>query len=199
MSAPTSPSRPTPASSTRLLAAGAAIAIALGVGGVTLARRGHGGRGLLGLLTQGAGDLHGARAARHPFVAVGAVANNSGVGGDEMRTAAESGIQDALSSSTDVTTTQGGASNQRSAHAVARGHQLDANIQSIRPGNNSVRIQVSIVVSSYPGREYEFESASAITITGGSATSPAAQADGVRTAMRSATQSAITQMLAGVP
>ncbi len=184
----------------RWVAVGVALSVALGAGGVMVARRGHGVRGLFAFLTQSSGDLHGARGrAARPYVGVGGVANNSGAGGDELREAATAGIQDALAGSTDVATGPTGAGAQRGARGGGRGHFIDANIQSIRPGTNSVRIGVSIVVSTYPGRQYEFESASAITITGGSATTPAAQADGVRTAMRSATQRAIQQMVAGVP
>jgi hypothetical protein len=197
---------PTPPNSARktlpirsVAVAGAALALVVGAGGIYAARRAHAG-GLLAFLSQGTGDLGRMQArGRQLYISMGTVANNSGAGGDDVRGAAQSGIQEALASSSGITTTPPSASASRGARTVVRGHVFDANVQSIRPGNNSVRIQVSIVVSTYPGREYEFESSSAITITGGSATTPAAQADGVRTAMRSATQRALQQLEAGVP
>ncbi len=197
----TAPNKPSSNSRNTTLLAGAALALVLGTGGMYAVRRAHGVRGMLALITSGTGDLNGVRGAhgRRTYISIGAVANNSGTGGDELRTSAQSGIQEALDANDSVTTEAPTAAASRGARNVARGHVFDANVQSIRVGDNSVRIAVSVVVSSYPGRAYEFESSSAITITGGSATNPSARADGVRTAMRSATRSALQQIAAGVP
>jgi hypothetical protein len=174
-------------------------AAALMVSGVGLYAHRHG--GLLAMISRSGDDLGGLRGGRgrRPFVGVGSVSNNSGVGGDDLRTAAREAIDGALQASDVVTTAEASSGGQRGARVRGRGHFLDANIQSIRPGNNSVRVEVSVVVSSYPGRAYEFESSSAITITGGSATTPAAQTDGVRRAMESATRQAVNQIAQGVP
>jgi hypothetical protein len=127
--------------------AGAALALVVGAGGLYGVRRAHGARGLLALITQGTDDLGGLHArGRQTYISVGAVANNSGAGGDDVRGAAQAGIQEALGADNSVTTNPPTSSGSRGARTVVRGHVFDANVQSIRPGNNSVRIQVSVVV-----------------------------------------------------
>ncbi len=128
-----------------------------------------------------------------PYVAVASVGNSSGVGGPALQEAAQHGIEEALTQSPDVTTTAPPAAASRGARGAARGHWFDANIQSVQATGDRARVQVSIVVSSYPGRSYEFESSSTVTVTG-AGSSPAALAQGVRAAMAAATRQAIAQM-----
>ncbi len=77
-----------------------------------------------------------------------------------------------------------------------RGHFFDPVIQSVQPRGNGVRVSVSIAVSTYPGRVFEFDSQSTITITGGSGAGTATQADAVRRATESATNRAVNQLSA---
>ncbi len=92
-----------------------------------------------------------------------------------------------------MTTTPPAGGAARGARGAARGHVLDANVQSIAAAGPNTRIEVSIVVSSFPGRAYEFESTSAVTLVGAAAT-PEAVAMDVRRAMRAATLQAVDQV-----
>jgi hypothetical protein len=110
-------------------------------------------------------------------------------------------LQNALSSRGEVVLHQGnaaaGQSTMRSRHLT--GHFFDANIQSIQPRGNGVRASVSIAVSTFPGRVYEFESQTAITISGGSGDSQQVEDDAVRRAMESAASRAVQQLMQTPP
>ena len=84
----------------------------------------------------------------------------------------------------------------RGARAVSRGggHVLDANVLRVVRGPGRVLVEASVVVSSMPGRAYEFASASTITLTGDVADTDEGLHDAVRRAMRSATTHAVDQM-----
>lgn len=127
------------------------------------------------------------------FFSVGSVTNHAATTGAAIDAAAQAGVAGALAERTEVTTTAPAAGASRGARGAARGHVLDANVQSVTTAGATTRIEVSIVVSSYPGRAYEFESTSAVTLVGTGAT-PEAVAMGVRRAMRSATMQAVDQV-----
>ncbi len=70
-------------------------------------------------------------------------------------------------------------------------HQFDVNVQSVTQQANGVRVAVSIVVSTYPGRAYEFDASSTVTVSGGADPRQGA----ISTAMNSAVNRALTQVL----
>jgi|GEM_PF-3146081 len=127
------------------------------------------------------------------YVSVGSVTNHAATTGPALDAAAQEGVTSALAERTEVTTSPTPSGASRGARVTARGHVLDANVQSITAAGGNTRVEVSIVVSSHPGRAYEFESTSAVTLVGAAAT-PDAVAMGVRRAMHSATMRAVDQM-----
>jgi hypothetical protein len=140
-------------------------------------------------------DVLSGRGARNSpiFVSVGSVTNHARTTGPALDAAAQEGVASALAERTEVTTAPPSSGAARGARVAARGHVLDANLQSITVAAGSTRVEVSIVVSSHPSRAYEFESTSTVTLVGTDAT-PDAVAMGVRRAMRSATMRAVDQM-----
>lgn len=131
------------------------------------------------------------------LVGVGTVNNQSGIRAGQLSQVAQDALRTALQGRGEVVLHAGNAS-QGSATMRQRhlaGHFFDANIQSLQPRGNGVRASVSIAVSTYPGRVYEFESQTAITISGGSGDSQAVEDDAVRRAMESATNRAIQQLM----
>jgi hypothetical protein len=163
----------------KVIAAGltGALVLALAVGAMNA-------RGIDASALLGAIGARGGRAA----LSVGAVTNHSGVGGDALRGAAEAGLRDALGGGGDPAPSARGARVQR------RGHVLDANVVRVERGAGRVRVEASVVVSTLPGRSYEFASTSAITLTGDRAGSDETMAEATRRAMRSAAEHAITQL-----
>jgi hypothetical protein len=131
------------------------------------------------------------------LVGLGTVNNQSGVRGAQLSQIAQQALQSSLQSHVEVVLHSGsaaqGSSTMRQRHLT--GHFFDANIQSLQPRGPGVRAQVSIAVSTYPGRVYEFESQTAITISGGSGASQSVEDDAVRRAMESAANRAIQQLL----
>jgi hypothetical protein len=184
------PSPDTSPRHTRWILAGAALAVALALGaGVFTARRFRTDASGLAVISAsvGRGRL---------YVGVGDVVNNAGTGGGTLQGAAREGIDQALTERAEVSTGAPAAGAQRGARGVsARGHFLDASIQSVQSSGGSTRVQVSVVVSSFPGRVYEFESTSTVTLTGDTAGTPENVAAGVRRAMHTATTRAVDQML----
>jgi len=164
------------------------LALSLLAGGWALASRSFDPSALLG-------SIQGARGARTP-VAVGAVANAAGVGGDAALAAARQGIDDALAARATVSRVGLAEPASRGARAVSRGggHVLDANVLRVVRGPGRVLVEASVVVSSTPGRAYEFASASTIILTGDVADTDEGLRDAVRRAMRSATTHAVDQM-----
>jgi hypothetical protein len=124
------------------------------------------------------------------------VANAAGVGGDAALAAARQGIDDALAARATVSRVGLAEPASRGARAVSRGggHVLDANVLRVVRGPGRVLVEASVVVSSMPGRAYEFASASTITLTGDVADTDEGLRDAVRRAMRSATTHAVDQM-----
>ena len=131
------------------------------------------------------------------LVGLGTVNNQSGVRGSALSEIAQTALQGALQTHGEVVLQSGnaaaGAAAIRTRHL--QGHFFDANIQSLQPRGNGVRASVSIAVSTYPGRVYEFESQTAITISGGSGDSQTVEDDAVRRAVESAANRAIQQLL----
>ncbi len=167
----------------------AASLLTLGAGVATAVALSHT-RGDIGAVisSQGAG--------RQVFVGLGAVVNNAGVGGPALTSTAHDAIAAALAGRADVTTTPPTGATQRGARARGpQGHVFDANIQAVRASAESVQASVSIVVSTSPGREYEFESTSSVTLSGPSAATPEGQSDCVRRAMTRAAQRAVDQIV----
>lgn len=135
------------------------------------------------------------------LIGVGRVNSQAGAGGAQLVNAAQDALQRALQNNGNVVFHNG---NAQAAQRIMRaqrlqGHFFNANIQSVQQTGAGVRVAISIAVSSYPGRVYEFESTSALTITGGSANSAQAQEDAVRRAIESAVNRAVNQLLQGVP
>lgn len=174
----------------RWILAGAALGAAFALGaGVFTARRFRTDANGLAVISASVGR-------GRMYVGVGDVVNNAGTGGGSLQGAAREGIDQALTERSEVSTGAPAAGAQRGARGVsARGHFLDASIQSVQSSGGSTRVQVSVVVSSYPGRVYEFESTSTVTLTGDAAGAPENVAAGVRRAMHTATTRAVDQML----
>lgn len=155
--------------------------------------------GLLGV-SLGAAFVHGVRTGRvdlaalagtigrtareNPRVLVGAVTNSAGLGGDEVVTAARRGIDEALAATPLAARARG----------RATGHVLDATLVRFERAPGRLRAEASVVVSTHPGRRYEFASSSAVTLTGASAEGERALADGATRAMRSAVAHALSQV-----
>jgi hypothetical protein len=126
---------------------------------------------------------------------VGSVNNQSGVRGNQLSRVAQEAMRNALQQRGQVRVHTGAlaVAQQIMRQQRLRGHSFDANIQSVQSRSNGVRAAVSIVVSSYPGRVYEFESSTAITISGGSG-GPQVEEDAVRRAIESAANRAVDQL-----
>jgi hypothetical protein len=135
------------------------------------------------------------------LVGLGNVNNQSGVRGSQLSQVAQQALQQALQNNSSVMLHRGSAAAGQSAIRSQHlsGHFFDANIQSLQPRGNGVRASVSIAVSTYPGRVYEFESQTAITISGGAGDSQSVEDDAVRRAIESAANRAIQQLMQGVP
>lgn len=130
------------------------------------------------------------------LVGVGRVNNQSTQQAPALAQAGEAALRNALGRRHEVVVHTGAVSAAQSAMRAQslHGHFFDANIQQVQASANSVRVAVSILVSTYPGRVYEFESSSTITIVSSSASNPDTQADAVRRAIESATDRAVTQL-----
>ena len=176
-----------------LIAGGVALACAALGAGVFAAKA---------LVARGTGDMLQVLSARpggeRVFVNVGSVTSHASVTGSAVEQPAADAIRAALGERAEVTTEAPAArSAARGARGSARGHTLDANVQSIQTTGDTTRVTVSIVVSSYPGRAYEFESSTTVTLLGGAGATPEGITTGVRRAMRSATLHAVDQMVQG--
>lgn len=133
----------------------------------------------------------GARGGAGGNITVGAVANGSGVGGELVLDAARQGLNSALSRA------QGdGPEAARGARVQRRGHVFDANVVRVERAEGRVRVEASVVVSTLPGRRYEFASTSAVTLTGPGASGDSGAADAARRAMSSAASHALEQLSA---
>jgi len=135
------------------------------------------------------------------LVGVGTVNNQSGVRGQQLSQVAQAALQNALQNRAEVVVHSGSAAQAQSAIRQRRltGHYFDANIQSLQPRGSGVRAAVSIAVSTYPGRAYEFEASTTVTISGGSSNSQTTEEDAVRRAIEAAANRAIQQLLQGSP
>ncbi len=135
------------------------------------------------------------------LVGLGTVNNQSGIRAGALSQVGQEALRTALQGRGEVVVHAGsaaqGSATMRQRHLA--GHFFDANIQSLQPRGNGVRASVSIAVSTYPGRVYEFESQTAITISGGSGNSQAVEDDAVRRAMESAANRAIQQLMQAPP
>lgn len=139
------------------------------------------------------GSINGLNSAR-PAVAVGAVANGAGIGGDDVVAAARAGLDDGLAGRTTATPRAPAASRGARVLAGRGGHVIDANVVRVARGPGRVTVEASVVVSSMSGRAYEFSSSSTITITGDAADTDDGLRDAVRRATRSAATHAVDQM-----
>lgn len=166
---------------TRWLVVGVLSALGLAGGAWAMHARGIDPGALLGAI--------GARGASRVTITVGAVANGSGVGGQPVLDAARRGVSET------VARAQGGASSgAMGARVTRRGHVFDANVVRVERGPGRVRVEASVVVSTLPGRRYEFASTSAITLTGPGADGDPGLTDATRRAMASATNHALEQL-----
>jgi hypothetical protein len=143
------------------------------------------------------GSITGVGAAR-ATVAVGAVANGAGVGGDDVVTAARLGLDDALAGRAGVARVSLPVGASRGARVVGgrNDHVIDGTVSRVVRAPGRVLVEASVVVSSMPGRVYQFASSSTITLTGAAADTDDGLHDAVRRAMRSATTHAVDQMTA---
>lgn len=167
------------------------LALSLAVGAWAFSGQGVDARSLLGSI----GGARGARAT----VAVGAVANGAGVGGDEVVAAARLGLDDALSTRDNVSRVALPTTAARGARMVGggrNGHVIDGTVSRVTRAPGRVLVEASVVVSSMPGRVYQFGSSSTITLTGSTADTDEGLRDAVRRAMRSAATHAVDQMTA---
>ncbi len=178
---------PSPARSYAPFIAGASlVAISLAGGGWALTSRAIDPSALLGSIN----GLGGSR----PAVAVGAVANGAGVGGDAVVAAARAGLDDGLSGRTTATPQPSAAARGARVLRPRGGHVIDANVVRVVRGPGRVTVEASVVVSSMPQRAYEFSSSSTITLTGSVADTDDGLRDAVRRATRSAATHAVDQM-----
>ena len=167
-----------------LIAAAALVSLGLSVGAAALSPRFVDPSALLGAIT----------GAARPAVAVGAVANGAGVGGDAVLSAARRGLDDALANVPRAPLP--GAARGARVLGGRNGHVFDANVVRVVRAPGRVLVEASVVVSSLPGRAYQFASSSTITLTGATADTDEGLNDAVRRAMRSAATRAVDQMSA---
>ena len=181
--------RPSTASHAPWIAGAAFFALSLAGGALALSRGAVDPNVLLG-------SIHGTGAAR-ATVSLGAVANGSNVGGDAVLSAARAGVDEALSSRADVALA-GAAPASRGARVVGgrNAHVLDVNVVRVVRSPGRVLVEASVLVSSMPGRAYQFSTDSTVTLTGGVADSDEGLADTTRRAARAATDRAVAQMTA---
>lgn len=113
----------------------------------------------------------------------------------------QSSVQRALEGALDArgeVVRHSGSSSQASSTIRSRhlrgAHQFDVNVQSVSQAGAGYRVAISIVVSSYPGRAYEFDASSTVTVSGGA--DP--QQGAINTAMNSVVNRALTQVLASI-
>ncbi|MDP3279318.1 MAG: HEAT repeat domain-containing protein [Deltaproteobacteria bacterium] len=126
--------------------------------------------------------------------------NVQAAGGATFQRIAQEALEQALDRRGEVVRHRGAAAAARTVIRTQRlrgAHQFDANLQSITPQGNGVRVAVSIVVSSFPGRAYEFDASSTITVSGGTP-GIEGQRGAVATAMQSVVNRALTQVLASM-
>ncbi len=138
-----------------------------------------------------------AGAAPSILVAAGRVNLQSGVAAT-LLTSAQRALETALDSRPTIVRHAGTPAQAQAtirARRLRSAHQFDANVQSVTTQPNGVRVAVSIVVSSYPGRTYEFDATSTLTVSGG-AQGAAAQEGAVGQAITSVVNRALTQLLA---
>jgi hypothetical protein len=127
------------------------------------------------------------------LIAAGRVNLQAGIAG-ELQASAQRALDAALSARPEVLRHTGAASTVAGvvrAQRLRGAHQFDANVQSVSAQSSGVRVAVSIVVSSLPGRAYEFDASTAVTVAGGA--DPRAAA--LDRAMASAVARAMTQLL----
>ncbi|MBL8681259.1 MAG: HEAT repeat domain-containing protein [Myxococcales bacterium] len=128
------------------------------------------------------------------LISAGRVNLQSGVP-SALQSTAQRALESALDARGEVVRHSGSSSQATSTMRARRlrgAHQFDANIQSVTQQANGVRVAVSIVVSTYPGRAYEFDSSSAVTVSGGGGDP---QQGAISTAMNAAVNRALTQVL----
>ncbi len=167
------------------VAAAALVSLGLAVGAAALSPRFVDPSALLGAIT----------GAARPAVAVGAVANGAGVGGDAVLNAARRGLDDALAN-VPRAPLPGAAARGARVLGGRNGHVFDATVVRVVRAPGRVLAEASVVVSSLPGRAYQFASSSTITLTGATADTDEGLNDAVRRAMRSAATRAVDQMSA---
>lgn len=128
------------------------------------------------------------------LIAPGRVSVQSGVP-PTLQSTAQQALERALDARGEVLRHTGTSAQGTSAIRARRlrsGHYFDANVQSVTQQSNGVRVAVSIVVSSFPGRAYEFDASSTVTVSGGGGDP---QQGAINTAMNSAVNRALTQLL----
>jgi|LNFM01.1.fsa_nt_gb hypothetical protein len=131
------------------------------------------------------------------LIATGRVNVQSGVP-SSLQSSAQRALESALDARGEVVRHSGSTAQASSTIRTRRlrgAHQFDVNIQSVTQQANGVRVAVSIVVSTFPGRAYEFDSSSAVTVSGGGGDP---QQGAISTAMTAAVGRALTQVLSTI-
>jgi hypothetical protein len=129
------------------------------------------------------------------LIAAGRVNVQSGIE-PSLQAAAQRALDQALAARPEVLRHTGPASQTPQVLRDRRlrgAHQFDANVQSVSPQGAGFRVAVSLVVSSLPGRAYEFDASTAVTVAGGGDPRGAA----LDRAMSAAVHRAMTQLLSG--
>jgi hypothetical protein len=115
--------------------------------------------------------------------------------GDVARDAFERTLRDRIEVVVNVGDARAAQHAMRTQHL--RGHFFQANVRATPARRGAIRIAVSIVVSTLEGRELEFESEAAVTISTDSVHWTDDQLTAIQRAVASATTRSIDQLLAG--
>lgn len=130
------------------------------------------------------------------LISTGRVNLQAGVA-PSLQATAQRALERALDARSEVVRHSGSAAqaaNTIRSRRLRGAHQFDVNVQSVTQQPNGVRVAVSIVVSTYPGRAYEFDASSTVTVSGGADPYEGA----ITTAMNSAVNRALTQVLSTI-
>ena len=130
------------------------------------------------------------------LISVSRVSNQSPALGASASEAARQSIIETLARRGDVVVDAGNTPNamRRMRRARLTGHNFEATIRSVQRRGASVRVTVSIVVSTLAGRSIQFESERTVTVTGASED---AEQIAIRHALESAVNSSVEQLLRG--
>jgi hypothetical protein len=145
---------------------------------------------------RGTAEATGRSAAPRLLISVSTVNTQSVAAGSSFAEVARQSIIETLARRPDVVVESGNApSAMRRMHSARlTGHNFEASVRSVQRRGTSVRVTVSIVVSSLAGRVMQFESERTVTVSGGA---PDAEHVAIRHAFESAVNSSVEQLLHG--